>query len=151
MVAGSTRDAQSQSETAHLPVCHALQFNQALPGGDFPGVETPLCLSRAERQASGQVGLPFQACQLMPCTASLSLPPPCHCHPHVIAAPAPMSLPPPRHCHPHVSLQPCLFASHVGTPAACAPAVLAEMSAPAACYLVAHLLLPCLPLRPPPY
>ncbi len=53
--AGPARNACGQSEAAHFSVCHALQQNQAVPGGDFPGFTTSLCLSRAERQAPSQV------------------------------------------------------------------------------------------------
>ena len=53
--AGSARNACGQSEAAHFSVRYALQQNQAVPGGDFPGFTTSLCLSRAERQTPSQV------------------------------------------------------------------------------------------------
>ncbi len=62
--AGSARNACGQSEAAHFSVCHALQQNQAVPGGDFPGFTTSLCLSRAERQAPSQVWHLFHSPQL---------------------------------------------------------------------------------------
>ena len=40
--AGSPRDAGSKSEASNIPVCHALQPNQAVPGGDVPGVTASL-------------------------------------------------------------------------------------------------------------